>query len=66
MSDNFVPTIIDSNEGSLHFQEYLVKRRAEPVVKGIRLRAQNARFRLPVSSKPFAMPTASLSAPAIR
>ena len=36
MSDNFVPTIIDSNEGSLHFQEYLVKRRAEPVVKGIR------------------------------
>jgi len=36
MSDNSVPTIIDSNEGPLHFQEYLVKRRAEPVVKGIR------------------------------
>jgi LPPG:FO 2-phospho-L-lactate transferase len=36
MSDNYVPTIIDSNEGPLHFQEYLVKRRAEPVVKGIR------------------------------
>jgi len=36
MSDNPVPTIIDSNEGPLHFQEYLVKRRAEPVVKGIR------------------------------
>src|SRR6266852_1619432 len=36
MSDDPVPTMIDSNEGSLHFQEYLVKRRAEPVVKGIR------------------------------
>src|SRR5882724_2337788 len=36
MSDDSVPTIIDSNEGPLHFQEYLVKRRAEPVVKGIR------------------------------
>ncbi len=36
MSDNSVPTIIDSNEGPLHFQEYLVKRRAEPVVNGIR------------------------------
>jgi LPPG:FO 2-phospho-L-lactate transferase len=36
MSDDPVPTIIDSNEGALHFQEYLVKRRAEPVVRGIR------------------------------
>jgi LPPG:FO 2-phospho-L-lactate transferase len=36
MSDDLVPTIIDSNEGELHFQEYLVKRRTEPVVKGIR------------------------------
>jgi LPPG:FO 2-phospho-L-lactate transferase len=36
MSDDSVPTIIDSNEGPLHFQEYLVKRRAEPIVKGIR------------------------------
>jgi LPPG:FO 2-phospho-L-lactate transferase len=36
MSDNSVPTVIDSNEGPLHFQEYLVKRRAEPIVKGIR------------------------------
>src|SRR5712664_1019068 len=36
MSDDPVPTIIDSNEGPLHFQEYLVKRRAEPVVRGIR------------------------------
>jgi LPPG:FO 2-phospho-L-lactate transferase len=36
MSDSSVPTIIDSNEGPLHFQEYLVKRRAQPIVKGIR------------------------------
>jgi len=36
MSDSPVPTVIDSNEGPLHFQEYLVKRRAEPVVKAIR------------------------------
>jgi LPPG:FO 2-phospho-L-lactate transferase len=36
MSDNPIPTIIDSNEGELHFQEYLVKRRTEPIVKGIR------------------------------
>jgi len=36
MSDNPIPTIIDSNEGPLHFQEYLVKHRAEPVVRGIR------------------------------
>jgi len=36
MSDDPVPTIIDSSEGALHFQEYLVKRRADPVVKGIR------------------------------
>ena len=36
MSNTPVPTIIKSNEGELHFQEYLVKRRAEPVVRGIR------------------------------
>jgi LPPG:FO 2-phospho-L-lactate transferase len=36
MSDDPVPTMIDSNEGPLHFQEYLVKRRTEPVVTGIR------------------------------
>jgi LPPG:FO 2-phospho-L-lactate transferase len=36
MCDDPVPTIIDSNEGPLRFQEYLVKRRAEPVVQGIR------------------------------
>jgi len=36
MCDQPVPTIIDSDEGPLHFQEYLVKRRAEPVVRSIR------------------------------
>ena len=36
MSDQPVPTIIDSDEGEMHFQEYLVKRRAEPIVRGIR------------------------------
>jgi LPPG:FO 2-phospho-L-lactate transferase len=36
MSDDPIPTMIDSNEGPLHFQEYLVKRRTEPVVRGIR------------------------------
>lgn len=36
MSNQPVPTLIESSEGTLHFQEYLVKRRAEPVVRGIR------------------------------
>lgn len=36
MSDDPVPTIIESSDGPLHFQEYLVKRRAEPIVKSIR------------------------------
>ena len=36
MSDDPVPTIIESSEGPLHFQEYLVRRRAEPVVQNIR------------------------------
>lgn len=44
MSDDPVPTMIDSNEGPLHFQEYLVKRRAEPVVRAIRfVGAESAR-----------------------
>ncbi len=36
MSNEPVPTIIETDEGALHFQEYLVKRRAEPIVRGIR------------------------------
>src|SRR5437879_8298536 len=33
MSDTPIPTIIDSNEGPLHFQEYLLNPRAEPTMK---------------------------------
>ncbi|HKW33986.1 MAG TPA: 2-phospho-L-lactate transferase [Candidatus Acidoferrum sp.] len=36
MSDNSVPTIIETNEGAMHFQKYLVKRCTEPLVEGIR------------------------------
>jgi len=36
MTDLPVPTMIDTAEGELHFQEYLVKRHAEPVVRAIR------------------------------
>jgi LPPG:FO 2-phospho-L-lactate transferase len=36
MSDEPIPTIINSSEGVLHFQEYLVKRRCEPIVQAIR------------------------------
>ncbi len=44
MSNEPVPTLIESNEGPLHFQEYLVKRRAEPMVRGIRFSgAESAR-----------------------
>ena len=35
MSDQPVPTIIETAEGRLHFQEYLVERRAEPTVQAI-------------------------------
>lgn len=36
MSDQPVRTIVDTNEGELAFQEYLVHRRCEPKVKGFR------------------------------
>jgi LPPG:FO 2-phospho-L-lactate transferase len=36
MTDTHTPTTIITDEGALHFQEYLVKRRAQPAVKGIR------------------------------
>jgi LPPG:FO 2-phospho-L-lactate transferase len=35
MSDQSVPTMIETDEGRLHFQEYLVRKRAEPVVRAI-------------------------------
>jgi LPPG:FO 2-phospho-L-lactate transferase len=36
MTDTHTPTTILTDEGPLHFQEYLVKRRAQPKVEGIR------------------------------
>jgi LPPG:FO 2-phospho-L-lactate transferase len=36
MTDTHTPTTIMTDEGDLHFQEYLVKRRAQPAVRGIR------------------------------
>ena len=42
MSDQPVPTIIESNEGAMHFQKYLVKRHAEPIVEGIRFAGAEA------------------------
>jgi LPPG:FO 2-phospho-L-lactate transferase len=42
MSGEPVPTVIETDEGALHFQEYLVKRRAEPVVRGIRFEGVDA------------------------
>lgn len=36
MSDDPVPTMLDTAEGVLEFQRYFVERRAEPVVSGIR------------------------------
>jgi len=35
MSDQPVPTMIDTDHGRINFQEYLVQRRAEPVVRRI-------------------------------
>jgi len=44
MSDDPVPTVIESSEGRMHFQKYLVKRRAEPIINGIRFAgAESAR-----------------------
>ena len=36
MCNDPVPTTIETDEGFMHFQEYLVKRRAVPVVRGVR------------------------------
>ncbi len=35
MCDQPVPTMIETGQGRLHFQEYLVQRRAEPMVRAI-------------------------------
>jgi LPPG:FO 2-phospho-L-lactate transferase len=36
MTDSHTPTTIITDEGEMHFQEYLVKRRSQPKVSGIR------------------------------
>ncbi len=36
MTDAHTPTTILTDQGEMHFQEYLIKNRAQPVVKGIR------------------------------
>ena len=36
MTDHHTPTTVLTPEGALHFQEYLVRRRAQPKVEGIR------------------------------
>jgi LPPG:FO 2-phospho-L-lactate transferase len=35
MSDQPIPTIIETRDGKMHFQEYLIKHRTEPGVRGI-------------------------------
>jgi LPPG:FO 2-phospho-L-lactate transferase len=36
MTDSYVPTRVDTDEGEMHFQEYFVRRRCEPRVRGLR------------------------------
>jgi LPPG:FO 2-phospho-L-lactate transferase len=38
MSDDPVCTMLETNEGVMHLQEYLVRRRCEPVIRGIEIR----------------------------
>jgi LPPG:FO 2-phospho-L-lactate transferase len=35
MSDQFVPTMLDTDEGRMHLQDYFVRRRCEPSLRGI-------------------------------
>ena len=35
MSDQFVPTMLDTDEGRMHLQDYFVRRRCEPLLRGI-------------------------------
>ena len=36
MSDDYTPTLIITDEGEMHFQEYFVRRRCEPIVRAVR------------------------------
>lgn len=38
MSDDYIPTIVITDQGDLPFQEYFVHRRCEPAVKGFRFK----------------------------
>jgi len=38
MSDQPVPTIIETRDGTMHFQEYLIKHRTEPGIRAIHFR----------------------------
>jgi len=58
MCDQRVPTMIDTAEGALNFQEYLVKRRAERSCAESALMASTNRGRRRVYSKRFATPIA--------
>ncbi|MFN0084975.1 MAG: 2-phospho-L-lactate transferase [Blastocatellia bacterium] len=42
MTDTHVPTTIVTEDGEMHFQEYLVRRRAQPRVRGIRFENMDA------------------------
>jgi LPPG:FO 2-phospho-L-lactate transferase len=35
MSDQYVPTLLDTDEGRMHLQDYFVRRRCEPRLRGI-------------------------------
>lgn len=35
MSDQFVPTMLDTDEGRMHLQDYFVRRKCEPSLRGI-------------------------------
>ncbi|HMG33651.1 MAG TPA: 2-phospho-L-lactate transferase [Blastocatellia bacterium] len=38
MTDSYTPTLIDTDQGEMHLQEYFVRLRCEPRVRGIRFR----------------------------
>ncbi len=66
MSDQPIPTIIETRDGNMHFQEYLIKHRTEPGVRGIHFAGLNTRTPLRAFSNRFAMRTESSSVPATR
>jgi LPPG:FO 2-phospho-L-lactate transferase len=42
MSDQYVPTQVETDRGWMHFQEYMVQHRAEPAVKGLAFRGADS------------------------